>query len=147
MLVHDPLIQEHAVIRRLAGELWDGDDKDMDTIVQRLARFQKLVMNHFACEDAYYAVVDAGKRFPDRHLIHDLRNDHAAVVFSLESLSIRLKKNGATPEWKTKLNNMLNVLLPHLDREEQALFPEGTRRLTNDELSAVADRMKSMIER
>ena len=32
-------------------------------------------------------MLDDGKRVEDRGLIHQLRNDHAAVIFTLESLA------------------------------------------------------------
>ena len=64
----------------------------------------------------------------DRGLIHQLRNDHAAVIFTLESLAIRLRKNGVNPDWRTRFDNLMNVFLPHLDQEEKNLFPDRPKK-------------------
>ncbi len=145
MNIHDPLIDDHSLIRQLAEEIRNHDLQNVETLTQRLSRLQKTVTNHFAREDAYYRIVDAGKRFSDRSLIHDLRNDHAAVVFSLESLVIRLRRNGPTPEWRKKLDIMLDVLLPHLDREEKSLFPEGSRQLTTQDIETIEQEFKNYV--
>ncbi len=75
----------------------------------------------------YYPKVDADKRLPDRALMHALRNDHAAVVFALESLAIRLRKKVPVADWKVKFDTMINVLLPHFDQEEQQLYVAAER--------------------
>ena len=72
--------------------------------------------------------------------MHQLRNDHAAVVFTLESLAIRLRKNGVNPDWRSRFENLMDVFLPHLDQEEKTLFPLGKKCSTRQELEAIARR-------
>src|SRR5262249_31310752 len=92
---------------------------------------------HFKREDAYFRILDQDKRVPDRGLVHQLRNDHAAVIFTLESLQIRLRKNGANPDWRSRFTNMMNVFFPHLDIEEKQLFALGKKMLSTEELAQI----------
>jgi len=57
--------------------------------------------------------------------MHALRNDHAAVVFTLESLAIRLRRKVPLEEWKTKFEGMIKVLLEHFTIEEKNYSPGG----------------------
>jgi len=75
-------------------------------------------------DSVYYPAIDTGKQFADRELMHSLRNDHAAVVFALESLAIRLRKKVPLEEWKPKFEMMTKVLLEHFETEEKKLFPQ-----------------------
>ena len=88
-------------------------------------------------------ITGTGKRVPDRGLIHQLRNDHAAVVFTLESLVIRLRKNGINPDWQSRFDNLMNVFLPHLDQEENHLFPIGRKMLSSAELDTISQKIQS----
>src|SRR5581483_2666926 len=91
------------------------------------------IQKHFRLEEPFYRILDAEKRVPDRGLIHQLRNDHAAVLFSFESLLIRLRKQGPNEDWRQRLESLMNVLLPHLDLEEQRAFPLADELLTPEE--------------
>jgi len=139
---HDLLIADHQALRQQAETLKTLVEEDPKKLGEALSSFQATVQKHFKREDAYYRILDVGKRIPDRGLIHQLRNDHAAVVFTLESLAIRLRKNGVNPDWRTRFNNLMNVFLPHLDQEDTQLFPTGRKMLTPDEI----DTLKRQIE-
>ena len=125
------LIQEHAVIRECFAKL----DKTIDPkeMAAGLVDFQSAIQKHFRREEPYYTLIDSGKRFHDRGLMHTLRNDHAAVLFTLESLKIRLRKSGVTPEWKERYAMMRIVLLSHLETEEKELFPKALSMLSATE--------------
>lgn len=135
---NDLLTADHKTLRQEAGALKTLAEKDAKKLGEALASFQSGVQKHFRREDIYYRTLDDGKRVGDRGLMHQLRNDHAAVVFMLESLAIRLRKNGATPEWRTKLETLLGVFLPHLDHEEKQLFPQGAKTLSPAELESIS---------
>lgn len=109
-----------------------------------LPKIQQEVSGHFKREEIYYRTLDDGKRIGDRELMHSLRNDHAAVVFTLESLVIRLRKSGFNPDWKKRCENMLDVLLPHLDHEEKELFPKGTSFLSPADLKNILEQVRSI---
>src|SRR5947209_6818655 len=97
---HDLLASDHQELRAQADRLQSLVGQDPEKLGKALADFQTSVSKHFKREDGYYRIVDNDKRIPDRGLIHQLRNDHAAVIFTLESLMIRLRKNGVNPEWR-----------------------------------------------
>ena len=88
---------------------------------------------HFAREEVYYRPIDKDSRFSDPGFVHQLRNDHAALIFGMESLLIRLKKNGAADEWWTHFDKLMAVFLPHMKQEEDVLFPEAERILSTEE--------------
>jgi hemerythrin-like domain-containing protein len=138
---HDVLTSDHQNLRDQAAKLRGLVDQDPQKLSAALAEFQKAVQQHFKREDAYYRVLDDGKRIEDRGLIHQLRNDHAAVVFTLESLAIRLRKNGVNPDWRTRFDNLMNVFLPHLDQEDNRLFPLGKKLLSRQELDAISQQI------
>jgi len=134
---HDLLAADHQSLRSQASALKAAVEKGPKQLSEALAAFQKSVRIHFKHEDIYYRVLDDAKRVPDRGLIHALRNDHAAVVFTLESLAIRLRKNGVNPDWRGRFDNLMAVFLPHLDTEETSLFSIGKKMLTPEELAAI----------
>ena len=140
---HDLLAADHKLLRNQAAVLKKAVEGEAQKLAQELVGFQKAVQKHFKREDAYYRILDDGKRVEDRGLIHQLRNDHAAVIFTLESLAIRLRKNGVNPEWRTRFDNLMTVFLPHLDQEDAKLFPIGKKLLSSKELDAIAQDIKS----
>ncbi len=140
---HDLLAADHDVLRKQADTLKGLVDRDPKKLADALTAFQTSVTKHFKREDAYYRIVDSDKRIPDRGLIHQLRNDHAAVIFTLESLAIRLRKNGVNPDWRTRFNNLMNVFIPHLEQEDQQLFPLGRKMLSAFELQTIHDQIQS----
>ncbi len=140
---HEYFTQDHQAIREKVQALEQRLTGPADLLTQSLLDFQSLIRDHFKREDTYYRILDDGKRVEDRGLVHQLRNDHAAVIFTLESLAIRLRKNGVTDEWKQRFQNMINVLLPHLMQEESTLFPIGKRLLTAQETSKITEELSS----
>jgi hypothetical protein len=140
---HDLLAADHIALRQQAGALKKRVNGDPTALGEGIVAFQKAVQLHFLSEDGYYRILDDGKRVEDRGLIHQLRNDHAAVVFTLESLAIRLRKNGVTPDWRTRFDNLMNVFLPHLDQEDNHLFPLGRKLLTPAELEQITAQIQN----
>ena len=140
---HDLLAADHVVLRKQADTLKSLVDRDPKKLTDALAEFQTSVTKHFKREDVYYRIVDNDKRVPDRGLVHQLRNDHAAVIFTLESLAIRLRKNGVNPEWRTRFDNLMNVFIPHLEQEENHLFPVGRKMLSTSELVSISEHIKN----
>ena len=135
---HDQLIADHNALRSQAGALKTLAAKKSDSLLgEALVSFQHAVQKHFKREDAYFRILDQDKRVPDRGLVHQLRNDHAAVIFTMESLAIRLRKNGLNPDWLRRFEDMMNVFLPHLDQEEKHLFTFGRRTLTPVECQTI----------
>ncbi len=141
---HDLLTSDHQRLRDQAGKLKEFIGQNPQTLTEALTEFQKNVQKHFKREDVYYRVLDDGKRIEDRGLIHQLRNDHAAVVFTLESLAIRLRKNGVNADWRIRFDNLMNVLIPHLDKEDGFLFPLGQKMLSPQELASLADQIQNL---
>lgn len=141
---HDLLTSEHAALRHQVGVLQEAVDKDPKTLAEELVRFQQTVQKHFKREEVYYRILDDGKRLDDRGLVHQLRNDHAAVVFALESLSIRLRKNGLNTDWRTRLALLVSVFVPHLDQEDTLLFPLGQKILSPKELDTIAQQLETL---
>lgn len=134
---HDRFTRDHRIIREQAKLLQDAVSKNPENLGKSLQEFQALVRAHFQREDTYYRILDDGKRIADRGLVHQLRNDHAAAIFTLESLGIRYRKSGVNSEWMTRFTSLINVLLPHLDQEESVLFPLGRKLLTAEEVTAI----------
>ncbi len=141
MQPHDSLIAEHKKLRAQAETLEVLMRDAPQTLGEGLVRFQTMLREHFQREDVYYRVLDGDQRIADRGLIHQLRNDHAAVVFILESLAIRLRKNGCDADWRGRWRNLMNVFLPHLEKEEQTLFPLGCKLLSEQESRFIAEQM------
>ena len=140
---HDLLISDHKALKAQAEALKSRVGQDPQKLGAELLIFQTAVQKHFKAEDVYFRVLDDGKRVPDRGLVHQLRNDHAAVVFTLESLAIRLRKNGVNPDWRGRFDNLMNVFLPHLDQEEKQLFTLGRKMLTPGELEQVSQQIQN----
>jgi len=130
MDIHSLFRQNHRTIEQRIRELPASMDKAAPEFAAEFASFQGLLNHLMKMKDHYYNHLDRDRQVVDRVLMHDLRNDHAAVVFTMESLAIRLRKNGLNPEWKKKWDLMVEVLLPHLKREEETLFPLATRTLS-----------------
>jgi hemerythrin superfamily protein len=144
MTIHELFLSEHQTIRKMAVQLRDLMTKDPAQLADFLPKLQKDVTRHFQREEVYYRTLDDGKRIGDRELMHSLRNDHAGVIFTLESLAIRLKKSGFTPDWKKRCDTMLGVLLPHLDHEEKDLFPKGTTFLSPADLQTILQQAQAI---
>jgi len=138
---HELLLSDHKTLRTQAADLRAAIKTGPKVLTEKLVSFQKVIQKHFKLEDIYYRVLDDGKRLEDRGLVHQLRNDHAAVVFTLESLAIRLRKNGVNEDWLTRFNNLMDVFLPHLDQEEEALFPIGKKTLSTGEQKTIIEKM------
>jgi len=143
---HDLLTSDHQSLRTEASALRAAIEQSPKQLAEALAAFQKSIQKHFKYEDFYYRVLDDAKRLPDRGLIHALRNDHAAVVFTLESLAIRLRKSGVNPEWRGRFDNLMAVFFPHLDAEEKSLFSIGKKMLTPEELTAITQQIDACNE-
>ena len=137
----DRFVSDHRSLKSLAAELRAAIDQKPPALTEKLAGFQKTVQAHFRREDIYYRILDNDKRVADRGLIHQLRNDHAAVIFTLESLAIRLRKNGVNSDWRGRFDTLMKVFLPHLDLEEKALFPIGRETLTQQELKMIEEQI------
>ena len=135
---HEHLSSDHLALRKDAQTLQATIEAGSDALLNPLLAFQKSVQRHFQKEDPYYRILDDGKRLEDRGMVHQLRNDHAAIIFSLESLLIRLRKSGATPDWKGRFDTMMKVFLAHLDLEDTVLFPKGKTMLTAIELEQIS---------
>jgi hypothetical protein len=133
------LRKDHETLRQLAATIKKNLTTDRTRASALVGDFQKLVQQHFRREDSFYKKIDGGKQVPDRGLMHSLRNDHAAVLFTLESLAIKLRKGGPTQEWEQRLNSMFSVLLPHLDREEIDLFPLAAALPSEDQAALIAE--------
>lgn len=116
---------------------------DASTIQPPLQHLQEAVRKHFMREETFYRRLDDGKRVDDRALMHGLRNDHAGTIFTLESLVIKLRKAGPNAEWKKRFQQLLDVLEPHLLKEESDLFPHVGRWLKPEDLDAIANEMDS----
>jgi hypothetical protein len=140
---HEQLLSDHRALRTRAADLRAAIENGPRVLALKLDSFQKVVQKHFRREDIYYRILDDEKRLPDRGLVHQLRNDHAAVVFTLESLAIRLRKSGVSADWRVRFDNLMSVFLPHLNQEEQALFPAGRKTLSVGELKTITAQMNS----
>jgi len=141
MDIHDSLSAEHTQLRALVDQLRAQRAKPSGALEKILSDLKTLVRDHFAREEIYYRTVDQDKRFADRGFIHQLRNDHAALIFGMESLSIRLRNKGPIPEWWERFEALMAVLLPHMDHEEKSLFPEAERLLSAEEWDAIRQAM------
>lgn len=144
MEIHPLLLQEHDTLRKSVQSLEAAIEKKAVSFPTDFASFQTFIAKHFKKKDLYYLQVDRDHRVEDRVLMHDLRNDHAAVVFTIESLGIRLRKNGLNPEWEKKWQTMVEVLLPHLKREEETLFPIGKKLLSPEEETTLVNDIQNL---
>jgi hypothetical protein len=142
MTPRDLLCQEHDQIRSHVASL-EQALSNPDRVAPLLLTLQQTIQRHFRREGCYYELVDDGKRVSDRALMHTLRNDHAAVLFSLESLTIRLRKNGVNAEWRTRFKSLTDVLLPHLETEEKLFFSAGESMLSEAEQTALVKEMEA----
>jgi iron-sulfur cluster repair protein YtfE (RIC family) len=145
MTVHELFTADHVRLRKEIAAIQSALASKPGHLESLFLDFQKSARAHLRKEDeVYYPHVDAGKKLRDRELMHSLRNDHAAVVFALESLAIRLRKKVPLPEWKLKFDTMINVLLAHFDMEEQTLFPAVQSALPPAELKTLLDKVQAL---
>jgi hemerythrin-like domain-containing protein len=144
MTLHDRFVTEHKALRQQVTEIRSALSAKSTPKVQELfSSFQEALRRHLHEEDsAYYRVLDDGRRVTDRGLMHGLRNDHAGVIFALESLMIRLRKPVPLPEWEKRFSAMIDVLLPHFDREEKELFPQAEKLLTPEQTKAILEEIE-----
>lgn len=147
MAVNDLLTAEHARLRKSVAEIQAAFEKSPSAAGDIFLRFKDAVRLHFRREDeVYFKILDDGKRISNRELMHDIRNDHAAVVFALESLAIKIRKQVPVAEWKPKFDHMISFFLPHLDQEEKELFPEGARILAAEQMNQILEDMQNLPE-
>lgn len=144
MSIHELFKIEHAELRDQAQQLRSLMAKETPKIAAFLPNFQVAIRKHFKREDVYYRALDEGKRVQDRDLMHTLRNDHAGVLFALESLTIRLRKGGFSPDWQKRCETMLDVLLPHMSHEESELFSKGNALLSQSELQSLLEQARTI---
>jgi iron-sulfur cluster repair protein YtfE (RIC family) len=145
MTLHELLTAEHGRLRQQIADIQKALQTRNPALESAYAAFQKDARAHFRKEDeVYYPHVDQGKKLGDRELMHSLRNDHAAVVFALESLAIRLRKQVPMDEWKAKFDTMIKVLLIHFEQEEQKLFPTVERLLPPAELQDLLTKTQAL---
>ena len=131
MALHDPLVVEHEALRKGLAEVQRAAAQNSRRLKKLFPSFRERLSQHIHREDSlYYRSVNEGTPIQDRELLHALRNDHAAAIFTLESLSIRLGKEGLTEEWKKRFNAMARMLQEHFERKEQKLFPAVERLLS-----------------
>lgn len=144
MDIHDSLSADHDALRALVEKIRaQRGSATVESLTPLLRPLQENVRTHFAREESYYRTVDADKRFKDRGFIHQLRNDHAALLFGMESLLIRLRKNGPAEAWWQHFDNLMDVFLPHMHNEEHTLFPEAERLLTPEEWATIRAAMEN----
>jgi iron-sulfur cluster repair protein YtfE (RIC family) len=145
MHIHDIFIADHKTLRQKIAELQSAVEKRSDQLETLYLAFQKEMRDHFRKEDeVYYPYVDGEKKIADRELMHTLRNDHAAVVFALESLAIRLRRKVPLEEWAVKFDSMIQVLLPHFDHEEKNLFPEVEKTFPASALQTLLEKVQAL---
>jgi hemerythrin-like domain-containing protein len=144
MKIHDTLCVEHKEMRAVIEAIRASKSASIDAIPDLLTQLQGLVRTHFRKEEVYYKVVDQDKRYSDRGFIHQLRNDHAALLFGMESLLLRFKKNGPVEAWWEHFERLMNVFGAHMDREEKTLFPESEKLLQPDEWTAIEGDIDSL---
>jgi hemerythrin superfamily protein len=144
---HEHLIADHKRLRERAQHLQSLAGGDPSKIQEPLLEFQKIVTVHFQKEETYYRILDNDKRVADRGLVHQLRNDHAAVIFTLESLLIRLRKNGPNDDWQERFKKLMDVFLPHLDHEDKMLFPLGRELLKPEEIENISKHIQEVESR
>lgn len=135
--LHADFANEHKRLRELGAAVEIAIGAGAEALPAAFGAFRDAAAKAFRRLDRYYERVDRDRRIPDRVLMHDLRNDHAAVVFTLESLQIRLKKNGLNDDWRKKWGSLTGVLWPYLERLPRQLFPLGESHLTAEDASAI----------
>lgn len=143
MTLSDFFAAEHKEIRRLAGECRDAVSAPTK-LADKLRELQTFGQRHFHREDRFYRRLDDGKRVEDRGSMHQMRNDHAAVIFTLESLQIRLRKTGPNPDWLQRFQTLIDLLLPHLDKEETAIYPLASKLLSPQDLATLLDEIRTV---
>ena len=145
MTIHQIFQADHRALRKRIQEVQQVAMAHCESLDSLFKNLHAEARAHFRKEDeVYYPYIDQNKKIADRELMHTLRNDHAAVVFALESLAIRLRKRVPIDEWKTKFQTLTAVLLPHFDAEEIKLFPEVERILPAAELELLLKQVRSL---
>jgi hemerythrin len=137
MDIHDILATEHNELRAIIRKIGAQRASPSDALKSFIEELRSAIRSHFSHEEAYYRTVDKDPRFSDPGCVHQLRNDHAALLFGMESLLIRLKKKGPVAEWWEHFDKLMAVFLPHMKLEEDALFPEAERLLTAPEWQVI----------
>jgi iron-sulfur cluster repair protein YtfE (RIC family) len=146
MNIHDYFRSEHRQIEEQVSSIRKTLKASPEKLEVQFSKFHSLVRSHLRGEDEiYYPSVDGEKQISNRTLMHDLRNDHAAVVFTLESLAIRLRRKVPLTEWQVKFESMAQVLLAHFAHEENVLFPEVEKRITAADLNALLTQVKDLL--
>jgi len=115
--------REHVALRKHLADLRALREKSETSPESLLQQFKTLLTDHFKKEEVEYRILDQEKQLIDRAIVHQLRNDHAALTFGMESLLIRLRKNGPTTDWWNYFEKLMQVFEPHLDLEEKQIFP------------------------
>jgi iron-sulfur cluster repair protein YtfE (RIC family) len=145
MTLHELLVADHVQLRHRIAQIQTSLVKKPAELEALYLSFHQEARAHFRKEDeVYYPYVDGDKKMGDREMMHTLRNDHAAVIFALESLAIRLRKKVPLEEWKSKFQALIDVLLPHFDTEEKKLFPEVERVISPAELRSLLEKIQSL---
>jgi iron-sulfur cluster repair protein YtfE (RIC family) len=145
MNVHQLFLSEHTALRQHIADVQKALKSSPASVEELYPRLQEALRNHLRKEDTvYYAEIDGNKQFADRVLMHDLRNDHAAVVFTLESLAIKLRKKVPMEEWRPRFENMIKVLIAHFEQEEKTLFPFVEKNLKPAELQSILEKVQAL---
>jgi iron-sulfur cluster repair protein YtfE (RIC family) len=143
MDIHSSLTADHDKLRELIHAI-ELQRTSPTTLENNLDDLKQFVRQHFAREEIYYRTIDKDMRFSTPGFVHQLRNDHAAMIFGMESLQIRLKKKGPITEWWQHFDKLMAVFLPHMKQEEETLFPEAERLLTADEKERIRQAIESL---
>ena len=145
MTANEILLADHSALRKQIAEVQAALAKNPKKLAELYPPLQTALQNHFRREDSvYYRFLDEHPQRPDRELMHTLRNDHAAVLFTLESLAIRLRKNSPMDEWTQRFKQMEDVLFTHFDREERELFPWADQQLPAERQSALLQEIQNL---
>ena len=99
MDIHDSFIAEHEKLRVLILKIRGLRSSPSTALKTLLEELKQSIREHFSREEIYYRSIDKDARFSDPGCVHQLRNDHAALIFGMESLVIRLRKKGPITEW------------------------------------------------
>lgn len=75
----------------------------------------------------------------DEFLLFHLREEHLSVGRSIYLLEKEMENHQAPSHWISLLDSLTDIYLPHMDREENALFPEAEKFLTSRQLEILAN--------
>ena len=136
MNIHQTFVHEHQTLQQQAQELESAFRHGSAQLAGLMVQFQAAVLRHLKRKDVYYARVDDGRRVPNRQLMHDLRNDQAALVLAFDCLVTRTLRSGGDGDW-TKWLEIKDLLLSHFQKEEATLFPLVQVLLTSADLECL----------